>query len=56
MRRARITYKGAYHHAMNRGHEGKCIFSGNLTANLEVITGRRTKAGDMYFRIGTNRC
>ncbi len=27
MRRARITYKGAYHHAMNRGHEGKCIFS-----------------------------
>ena len=26
MRRARITYKGAYHHAMNRGHEGKPIF------------------------------
>jgi REP element-mobilizing transposase RayT len=26
MRRARITYKGAYHHVINRGHEGKKIF------------------------------
>jgi hypothetical protein len=22
MRRARITYRGAFHHAMNRGHDG----------------------------------
>jgi len=27
MRIARVTYKGAYHHVMNRGIEGKNIFS-----------------------------
>lgn len=27
MRRARVTYQGAYHHGMNRGHEGKAIFA-----------------------------
>jgi len=26
MRRARLTYKGAYHHVMNRGHGGEEIF------------------------------
>lgn len=26
MRRARITYEGAFHHAMNRGYEGRIIF------------------------------
>ena len=26
MRRARITYQGAFHHAMNRGHDGLKIF------------------------------
>lgn len=26
MRRARITYPGAFHHVMNRGHGGKAIF------------------------------
>ena len=26
MRRARITYRGAFHHAMNRGHDGLKIF------------------------------
>lgn len=26
MRRARVTYKGAFHHAMNRGYDGKAIF------------------------------
>lgn len=26
MRRARITYQGAFHHAMNRGHEGREVF------------------------------
>ena len=30
MRRARITYQGAYHHVMNRGYEGKPIFK-NVT-------------------------
>jgi len=29
MRRARITYPGAFHHAMNRGHDGTDIFYGN---------------------------
>ncbi len=29
MRRARITYQGAYHHVMNRGYEGKPIFQKN---------------------------
>jgi len=27
MRRARITYQGAYHHVMNRGYDGNPIFS-----------------------------
>jgi REP element-mobilizing transposase RayT len=27
MRRARITYQGAFHHAMNRGYESKLIFN-----------------------------
>ena len=26
MTRARVTYKGAFHHAMNRGYDGKTIF------------------------------
>ncbi len=29
MRRARITWKGAYHHVMNRGYDGNPIFSKN---------------------------
>ncbi len=29
MRRARITYPGAFHHVMNRGHDGEDIFAGN---------------------------
>ena len=29
MRRARITYPGAFHHAMNRGYDGTNIFKGN---------------------------
>jgi REP element-mobilizing transposase RayT len=29
MRRARITYPGAFHHVMNRGHSGEDIFYGN---------------------------
>jgi len=30
MRRARITYEGAFHHVMNRGIKGEAIFSGDL--------------------------
>jgi len=39
MRRARITYKGAFHHAMNRGHEGKKIFLKDSEKNsfLELL-------------------
>ena len=33
MRRARITYPGAYHHVMNRGYDGKDIFCGNENKN-----------------------
>lgn len=29
MRRARLTYEGAFHHAMNRGINGEDIFAGN---------------------------
>jgi hypothetical protein len=29
MKRVRITYPGAYHHAMNRGYDGNEIFVGN---------------------------
>lgn len=29
MRRARVTFEGAFHHAMNIGHEGKKIFQRN---------------------------
>ena len=31
MRRARITYLGAYHHVMNRGYDGNTIFAGSET-------------------------
>ncbi len=36
MRRARITYQGAWHHVMNRGHEGNDIFSGAKNKSLFV--------------------
>ncbi len=34
MRRARITYPGAFHHAMNRGHDGMEIFKNNQDKEL----------------------
>ena len=39
MRRARVTYQGAFHHAMNRGLEGRTIFQKNTLKNffLELI-------------------
>ena len=33
MRRERITYPGAFHHAMNRGYDGNDIFFGNQNKN-----------------------
>jgi REP element-mobilizing transposase RayT len=33
MRRARLTFKGAYHHVMNRGHGGEKIFYDNASKN-----------------------
>jgi REP element-mobilizing transposase RayT len=33
MRRERITYPGAYHHVMNRGHDGNNIFAGDENKN-----------------------
>jgi hypothetical protein len=29
MKRVRITYPGAFHHAINRGYDGNDIFLGN---------------------------
>lgn len=34
MRRARVTYQGAYHHVMNRGHNGEDIFYGGANKNF----------------------
>jgi REP element-mobilizing transposase RayT len=49
MRRARLTYPGAWHHVMNRGHEGKPIFrserekSDFLTLLNEAVTKYRIR-------------
>jgi len=45
MRRARITYKGAYHHVINRGHESKKIFFDDSSKNyfLESIKNKSKK-------------
>lgn len=45
MRRARITYPGAYHHAMNRGFEGRAIFSDNRnkTHFLDLLSNKSKK-------------
>ncbi|MCK4835297.1 MAG: transposase [Candidatus Aminicenantes bacterium] len=45
MRRARITYKGAFHHAMNRGHEGKKIFLKDSEKNLFLELLKETAKG-----------
>lgn len=36
MRRARVTYQGAFHHAMNRGFEGRPIFGDDHDKNTFV--------------------
>ena len=53
MSRARITYKGAYHHTMNRGHEGKCIFSKDREKEffLKLLVSLKEKAGLKYDEI-----
>jgi REP element-mobilizing transposase RayT len=45
MRRARITYPGAFHHAMNRGHDGSDIFNGNRNKSqfLDYLAEAKTK-------------
>ena len=41
MRRARITYEGAFHHAMNRGINGDNIFAGSKSKKmfLDIMEG-----------------
>ena len=43
MKRVRITYQGAYHHAMSRGYNGNDIFAGNKNKGhfLLSVPGRR---------------
>jgi REP element-mobilizing transposase RayT len=44
MRRARLTYKGAFHHVMNRGHDRKNIFRDDTSKSrfLEMLEARST--------------
>lgn len=50
MRRARITYKGAYHHVMNRGHEGKEIFFDD-SSRFYFLDSMRNKAEKLKIEI-----
>lgn len=47
MKRVRITYPGAYHHVMNRGYDGRDIFSGNKNKSrfldLLEVTAKKMK-------------
>ncbi len=44
MRRVRLTYEGAFHHAMNRGYNGKAIFSISKEKELFLeILGKNAK-------------
>ena len=54
MRRARITYEGAFHHAMNRGINGDNIFTGskNKTLFLDLMEGTAKK---LKIKIGKRR-
>lgn len=50
MRRARVTYKGAFHHAMNRGYDGKEIFFNSKEKELFIeLLGKNAK--DLQVRI-----
>ena len=50
MRRARVTYEGAFHHGMNRGHDGVAIFSKKRDKELNF---RATKTEEHLGHIGT---
>ncbi len=54
MRRARITYPGAFHHAMNRGHAGTDIFYGNKNKSqfIDYLAEAATK---LKIKIEVNR-
>lgn len=45
MRRARITYEGAFHHVMNRGIEGQAIFAGKGFKDkfIEILSEKKEK-------------
>ena len=50
MRRARITYQGAYHHVMNRGYEGKPIFK-NVADKKEFLKMLKIYSEKLRIRI-----
>ena len=50
MRIARVTYKGAYHHVMNRGIEGKNIFPDN-TAKQYFLNILYDKSRNLKIRL-----
>lgn len=45
MKRVRLTYRGAYHHAMSRGYNGNDIFAGNKSKGhfLDLLEGTAKK-------------
>jgi len=50
MRRARITWQGAYHHVMNRGHNGEFIFESDELKN-DFLTLLKEKSKKLKIRI-----
>lgn len=50
MRRARITFRGAYHHVMNRGYEGKPIFK-DIKDKENFLTFLKTYSEKLNIRI-----
>jgi hypothetical protein len=54
MKRVRITYPGAFHHAMNRGYDGNDIFSGNKNKAqfLDFLEGTAKKLKIHLFAYG----
>lgn len=51
MRRARITYEGAFHHAMNRGINGEEIFIGPENKN-QFLDYLAEKSKKLKIRVG----
>jgi len=50
MRRARVTYQGAYHHVMNRGYDGKPIFK-EIRDKENFLTFLKTYSEKLNIRI-----